>query len=162
VRRALPVVARLSAARDNCHGSGVAPTFHVGQRNDGPTCSFCHAEPHASAWSAGSYFIHAVHAGRVRGGVRLARNGARPRLRRINSRPGSTIVRPPAEHVRLHGVGVGQCLPNWTVTTVGTAPTRHRDERVHRSLRGARHGLRLRILVQRPPERRPKLRRRRW
>ncbi|MCX5743601.1 MAG: OmcA/MtrC family decaheme c-type cytochrome [Proteobacteria bacterium] len=27
----------------SCHGAlGVSPTFHAGQRNDGPTCSFCH------------------------------------------------------------------------------------------------------------------------
>ncbi|MCC6747730.1 MAG: OmcA/MtrC family decaheme c-type cytochrome [Deltaproteobacteria bacterium] len=53
----------------NCHGTlGVAPSFHAGQRNDGPTCSFCHTPNRASSgWSAGSeYFIHAVHAGRKR------------------------------------------------------------------------------------------------
>jgi OmcA/MtrC family decaheme c-type cytochrome len=52
-----------------CHGFlGVTPSFHAGQRNDGPTCSFCHTANRASAgWSAGSkYFIHAVHAGRKR------------------------------------------------------------------------------------------------
>jgi OmcA/MtrC family decaheme c-type cytochrome len=52
-----------------CHGAlGAAPTFHAGQRNDGPTCSFCHTPNRASnGWSAGSkYFIHALHAGRVR------------------------------------------------------------------------------------------------
>jgi OmcA/MtrC family decaheme c-type cytochrome len=53
----------------DCHGAlGVAPTFHAGQRNDGPTCSFCHNPNRTSAgWSAGSkYFIHAIHAGRKR------------------------------------------------------------------------------------------------
>ena len=53
----------------NCHGAvGVAPTFHAGQRNDGPTCSFCHTPNRtSSAWSAGSRsFIHAIHAGRKR------------------------------------------------------------------------------------------------
>ncbi|MEO8699470.1 MAG: OmcA/MtrC family decaheme c-type cytochrome [Kofleriaceae bacterium] len=53
----------------NCHGAlGVTPTFHAGQRNDGPTCSFCHNPNRTSSgWSAGSkYFIHAVHAGRKR------------------------------------------------------------------------------------------------
>jgi OmcA/MtrC family decaheme c-type cytochrome len=53
----------------NCHGAlGVAPTFHSGQRNDGPTCSFCHTPNRTSSgWSAGSkYFIHAIHAGRKR------------------------------------------------------------------------------------------------
>ncbi len=33
----------------NCHGTlGVTPSFHAGQRNDGPTCSFCH-NPAAAA-----------------------------------------------------------------------------------------------------------------
>jgi OmcA/MtrC family decaheme c-type cytochrome len=60
----------VDAARCNdCHGQlGVAPTFHVGQRNDGPSCSFCHTPNRTSSgWSAGSkYFVHAVHAGRMR------------------------------------------------------------------------------------------------
>ena len=53
----------------NCHAAlGVSPTFHAGQRNDGPTCSFCHNPNRTSSgWSAGSkYFIHAIHAGRQR------------------------------------------------------------------------------------------------
>ncbi len=53
----------------NCHGAlGVTPSFHAGERNDGPTCSFCHNPNRASAgWAAGSkYFIHAIHAGRKR------------------------------------------------------------------------------------------------
>lgn len=53
----------------NCHGAlGIEPNFHVGQRNDGPTCSFCHtANQTSSGWSAGSrYYIHAIHGGRVR------------------------------------------------------------------------------------------------
>ncbi|HRC55627.1 MAG TPA: OmcA/MtrC family decaheme c-type cytochrome [Kofleriaceae bacterium] len=53
----------------SCHATlGVAPNFHSGQRNDGPTCSFCHNPNRTSSgWSAGSkYFIHAVHAGRKR------------------------------------------------------------------------------------------------
>jgi OmcA/MtrC family decaheme c-type cytochrome len=53
----------------NCHGAlGVTPTFHAGQRNDGPTCSFCHNPNRTSSgWSAGSkYFIHGIHAGRKR------------------------------------------------------------------------------------------------
>jgi OmcA/MtrC family decaheme c-type cytochrome len=52
-----------------CHGAlGVAPGFHAGQRNDGPTCSFCHNPNRTSSgWAAGSkYFIHAIHAGRKR------------------------------------------------------------------------------------------------
>lgn len=53
----------------NCHGTlGVTPSFHAGQRNDGPTCSFCHNPNRTSSgWSASSkYFIHAIHAGRKR------------------------------------------------------------------------------------------------
>jgi OmcA/MtrC family decaheme c-type cytochrome len=53
----------------NCHGTlGVEPSFHAGQRNDGPTCSFCHTpNRNSSGWQAGSkYFIHAIHAGRKR------------------------------------------------------------------------------------------------
>jgi OmcA/MtrC family decaheme c-type cytochrome len=53
----------------SCHGAlGVEPTFHAGQRNDGPTCSFCHnPNKTSSGWSASSkYFIHAIHAGRKR------------------------------------------------------------------------------------------------
>jgi OmcA/MtrC family decaheme c-type cytochrome len=58
-----------NARCENCHGAlGVAPTFHAGQRNDGPTCAFCHTPNRTSSgWSAGSkYFIHAIHAGRKR------------------------------------------------------------------------------------------------
>jgi OmcA/MtrC family decaheme c-type cytochrome len=54
---------------ENCHVRlGVEPTFHAGQRNDGPTCSFCHTQNRTSSgWSAGSrYFIHGIHAGRMR------------------------------------------------------------------------------------------------
>ena len=53
----------------NCHGTlGVTPSFHAGQRNDGPTCSFCHNPGRSSSgWAAGSkFFIHAIHAGRKR------------------------------------------------------------------------------------------------
>jgi OmcA/MtrC family decaheme c-type cytochrome len=52
-----------------CHGKlGVQPNFHAGQRNDGPTCSWCHTANRASSgWSAGSkFFVHAIHAGRKR------------------------------------------------------------------------------------------------
>jgi OmcA/MtrC family decaheme c-type cytochrome len=58
-----------TAKCNNCHGAlGVTPTFHAGQRNDGPTCSFCHNPNRTSAgWAAGSkYFIHAIHGGRER------------------------------------------------------------------------------------------------
>ena len=55
-----------TALCNKCHGQlGVAPTFHAGQRNDGPTCSWCHNPNRTSSgWSAnGKDFIHAVHAG---------------------------------------------------------------------------------------------------
>ncbi len=58
-----------NAKCQSCHGTlGVSPTFHAGQRNDGPTCSFCHNPNRTSSgWAAGSkYFIHAIHAGRKR------------------------------------------------------------------------------------------------
>lgn len=64
-RRAIVETGRCNA----CHGAlGVAPSFHAGQRNDGPTCSFCHTPNRTSnGWSAGSkYFIHALHATRMR------------------------------------------------------------------------------------------------
>jgi OmcA/MtrC family decaheme c-type cytochrome len=50
----------------DCHAQlGVNPNFHVGQRNDGPTCSFCHNTiTTSSGWSANSKdFLHALHAG---------------------------------------------------------------------------------------------------
>jgi OmcA/MtrC family decaheme c-type cytochrome len=49
---------------NTCHSAlGVAPTFHVGQRNDAPTCSFCHNPGRASqGWSVNaSTFVHAIH-----------------------------------------------------------------------------------------------------
>jgi OmcA/MtrC family decaheme c-type cytochrome len=52
-----------------CHVTlGANPTFHAGQRNDGPTCSFCHnPNKTSSGWAANAKdFIHAAHAGRVR------------------------------------------------------------------------------------------------
>ncbi len=58
-----------NAKCNSCHGAlGVSPSFHGGERNDGPTCSFCHTPNRSSAgWSAGSkFFIHAIHAGRKR------------------------------------------------------------------------------------------------
>ncbi len=64
-RRAIVDTAKCKA----CHGTlGVTPTFHAGQRNDAPTCGFCHNPNRTSSgWSAGSkYFIHAIHAGRKR------------------------------------------------------------------------------------------------
>lgn len=49
---------------NSCHqGLGVEPTFHVGQRNDAPTCSFCHNPGRASqGWTVNaSTFVHAIH-----------------------------------------------------------------------------------------------------
>lgn len=66
-RRAIVDVNKCNA----CHGLlGVSPggSFHAGQRNDAPTCSFCHTPNRTSAgWAASSkYAIHAIHAGRKR------------------------------------------------------------------------------------------------
>jgi OmcA/MtrC family decaheme c-type cytochrome len=58
-----------NAKCNKCHGAlGVTPSFHAGERNDGPTCSFCHTPNKTSAgWAAGSkYFIHAIHGARKR------------------------------------------------------------------------------------------------
>jgi len=47
-----------------CHGQlGVEPTFHAGQRNDAPSCSWCHTPNRTSSgWSANaSSFVHAIH-----------------------------------------------------------------------------------------------------
>ena len=49
---------------NDCHGwLGVNPTFHVGQRNDAPTCSFCHNPGRTSqGWAINaSTFVHAIH-----------------------------------------------------------------------------------------------------
>ncbi|HEX7479634.1 MAG TPA: OmcA/MtrC family decaheme c-type cytochrome [Polyangiales bacterium] len=53
----------------DCHGAlGISPTFHAGQRNDAPTCSFCHNPNRTSSgWSANvKDFIHSIHGGRKR------------------------------------------------------------------------------------------------
>jgi OmcA/MtrC family decaheme c-type cytochrome len=47
-----------------CHVQlGVGPTFHAGQRNDSPTCAFCHKPNQTSSgWSANAKdFIHGIH-----------------------------------------------------------------------------------------------------
>ena len=47
-----------------CHEQlGANPTFHAGQRNDAPTCAFCHRPNQTSSgWSASSSsFIHGIH-----------------------------------------------------------------------------------------------------
>lgn len=65
-RRAIVENARCA----NCHVSlGVGPTFHAGQRNDAPTCSFCHnPNRSSSAWSANAKdFVHAIHGAEKRG-----------------------------------------------------------------------------------------------
>jgi OmcA/MtrC family decaheme c-type cytochrome len=59
-RRAIVDNARCGA----CHVAlGVGPDFHAGQRNDAPTCAFCHRPNQTSSgWSAnGKDFIHAIH-----------------------------------------------------------------------------------------------------
>ncbi len=55
-----------TALCDACHGRlGVDPTFHVGQRNDAPSCSFCHnPNQNKGGWSSNaSTFVHAIHGG---------------------------------------------------------------------------------------------------
>lgn len=59
-RRAIVDTARCNA----CHANlGAIPTFHAGQRNDAPTCSFCHNPNRtSSAWSANAKdFVHSIH-----------------------------------------------------------------------------------------------------
>ncbi|GMV14144.1 MAG: hypothetical protein AMXMBFR56_23680 [Polyangiaceae bacterium] len=64
-RRAIVETARCNKCHD---GLGVAPTFHSGQRNDAPTCSFCHNPNRAnSGWAVNSKdIIHSIHAGAKR------------------------------------------------------------------------------------------------
>lgn len=60
-RRAIVSNAKCNA----CHVQlGVKPQFHVGQRNDAPTCAFCHNTNRVnSGWSANAKdAIHALHA----------------------------------------------------------------------------------------------------
>jgi OmcA/MtrC family decaheme c-type cytochrome len=48
----------------DCHAQlGANPSFHAGQRNDAPTCAFCHRPNQTSGgWSASSStFIHSIH-----------------------------------------------------------------------------------------------------
>jgi OmcA/MtrC family decaheme c-type cytochrome len=52
-----------------CHVMlGAAPTFHAGQRNNGPTCSFCHNPNQSTGGWAGNAkdFIHSIHGARQR------------------------------------------------------------------------------------------------
>jgi OmcA/MtrC family decaheme c-type cytochrome len=54
---------------NDCHGFlGVAPTFHIGQRNDGPTCTFCHnTNLINNGWSANiKDAVHMIHAAGMR------------------------------------------------------------------------------------------------
>jgi OmcA/MtrC family decaheme c-type cytochrome len=54
---------------NDCHGFlGVAPTFHIGNRNDGPTCAFCHnANGVNSGWSYNiKDAVHSIHAADMR------------------------------------------------------------------------------------------------
>ena len=68
VRRNIVTTARCNS----CHAQlGVGPTFHAGQRNDAPTCSWCHKPNQTSnGWSASSAtFIHGIHGAEARGSV---------------------------------------------------------------------------------------------
>lgn len=52
-----------------CHGKlGVAPTYHSGQRNDAPTCTFCHtANRTNSGWPVNiNYDVHSLHGAAMR------------------------------------------------------------------------------------------------
>jgi OmcA/MtrC family decaheme c-type cytochrome len=52
-----------------CHVAlGVGPDFHAGQRNDAPTCAFCHRPNQTSSgWAANAKdFIHGIHAAEKR------------------------------------------------------------------------------------------------
>lgn len=64
-RRAIVETARCNKCHD---GLGVAPTFHSGQRNDAPTCSFCHNPNRANnGWAVNSKdIIHSIHGGAKR------------------------------------------------------------------------------------------------
>ncbi|HET6146409.1 MAG TPA: OmcA/MtrC family decaheme c-type cytochrome [Polyangia bacterium] len=65
-RRAIVENARCQA----CHVTlGVGPDFHAGQRNDAPTCAWCHRPNQtSSAWSANAKdFIHGIHGAEKRG-----------------------------------------------------------------------------------------------
>ncbi|HEX7840120.1 MAG TPA: OmcA/MtrC family decaheme c-type cytochrome [Kofleriaceae bacterium] len=58
-----------NAKCDFCHVSlGVGPDFHAGQRNDAPTCAFCHRPNQTSSgWAANAKdFIHGIHAAEKR------------------------------------------------------------------------------------------------
>jgi OmcA/MtrC family decaheme c-type cytochrome len=58
-----PIVA--NALCNECHAKlGIAPTYHAGNRNDAPTCSFCHSVNRVnSGWAVNAKdVIHAIHA----------------------------------------------------------------------------------------------------
>jgi hypothetical protein len=68
-----------NAKCNSCHGLlGANPTFHAGQRNDGPTCSFCHnPNQNNNGWSGNvKDMIHSIHAGTAAGVV--TPNGVSP------------------------------------------------------------------------------------
>ena len=59
-RRAIVTNAKCNA----CHAAlGIAPTFHAGQRNDAPTCGFCHNVNRVnSGWGVNTKeIVHAIH-----------------------------------------------------------------------------------------------------
>jgi OmcA/MtrC family decaheme c-type cytochrome len=54
----------------NCHAAlGATPTFHAGNRNDGPTCVVCHnANQNNNGWAGNTKdIIHGIHAGTIAG-----------------------------------------------------------------------------------------------
>jgi OmcA/MtrC family decaheme c-type cytochrome len=67
-RRAVVENARCNKCHENL-GVFTAVAFHSGQRNDAPTCSWCHNPNRTSSgWSADSeVFVHAIHGASKRG-----------------------------------------------------------------------------------------------
>ena len=58
-----------TAKCNKCHdGLGVSPTFHSAQRNDAPTCSFCHNTNRVNGgWAVNAKdIVHAIHSGSKR------------------------------------------------------------------------------------------------
>jgi OmcA/MtrC family decaheme c-type cytochrome len=53
-----------TAKCNECHGRLGLPTFHNGQRNDAPSCGFCHTENRTSSgWTIDTKtLVHAIHA----------------------------------------------------------------------------------------------------
>ncbi len=63
---------RVIVSNDRCNACherlGVGPTYHSGQRNDAPTCTFCHTVNRTnSGWPVNiNYDVHSLHGGTMR------------------------------------------------------------------------------------------------